>query len=319
MAEKLKAILGKIQEWWNKFTNKQKTILVAIVSVVVFTLVIIVYTFTRPQYTVLGTYNTSAEAAKIIDILDEAGITHRESTDARTVEVETSQLSQANYALGASGYMPDSLKYEDFVQSGMSVTSSDKEKQYQLFMQAQLEASFETQTAVKNATVLLNIPPQTGTLIGQQQEGSAFIQLELSGTFSSANAAAMAKAAATFLNNDTTANITILDQDSNVLFAGGDDYSTAGIASSMQELQNQAESMVANQVKKVLYGTKQYDLIEVTSHLSIDFSTYEKTTKEYWAPDGRTEGMKAEEDIYTSSSTNGVEEVPGTDSNEEVV
>lgn len=315
MPEKIKEIWGKVQEWWNKFTSKQKTIIIALVSVVIFTFVIVIYAFTRPQYITLGTYD-SADAAQIIDILDDAGVVHRESADARTIEVEASQESQANYAIASAGYMPDSLRYDDFVQSGMSITSSDKERQYQIFLEAKMERAFASHSAVKSVQVLLNLAQQNGTLIAQQEESSAFIQLELDGTFTSANAAAMAKAAATYLNNDTTANITILDQDSNILFAGGDDYSSAGIASSMQELQNQAEAMIANQVKKVLYGTKQYNSIEVASRLSIDFATYEETIKEYWANEGREEGMKAHEDRFSSSSTSGDGGIPGTDSND---
>lgn len=315
MADKLKEIWKKIVDWWNKFTSKQKTIIIAIIAIVIFTFAILIYVFTRPQYTKIGTYETTAASAEVIKILDDAGITHRESADALTIEVESSQISQANYALGAAGYMPDDLKYSDFVDSGMSTTSSDKQKQYNLFLQEELTKSFTSLSAVKSASVFLHIPEQDGTLMRQQEDSSAYIQLELDGTFSSANAAAMAKAAATFLGNETTANITIIDQDANILFSGGDDYSTAGIANSMQELQNQAESMVANQVKRVLLGTKQYSLIEVTSHLVMDYSNYEETVKEYYANDGRTEGMIAQQDTYESESTNGVAGVPGTDSN----
>ncbi len=316
MPEKVKEILSKILEWWNKFTNKQKTIIVAIVSVVVFTFVIIIYVFTRPQYIVLGTYETAAEAAEVIKILDDAGVGHRESSDARTVEVETKDEAAANYAIGAAGYTPKSLDYDDYVSSGMSATTTDKNRQYHLMMQAQLEAALGTINAVKDITVLLNVAEQNGTLIAEREESTAYIQLTLRDTITSAQATAMAKAAASMLGNDTTANITIVDQDANILFAGGDDYSTAGIASSMQELQNQAESMIANQVKRVIYGTKQYDSIEVTSHLEVDFSTYEETVKKYWANDDRTEGMIAEQDRYTSESTNGTGGIPGTDSND---
>ena len=56
MAEKLKEIPGKILSWWNKFTNRQKTIIVALVAIVVFTAVFLTYTFTKPQYTKLYGY-----------------------------------------------------------------------------------------------------------------------------------------------------------------------------------------------------------------------------------------------------------------------
>lgn len=316
MVDKLKEILAKIQEWWNRFTTRQKTIIIAIAAVVIFTFVIIMYAISRPQYTKLGTYANTAESAEVVDILEDAGITHRESTDALTIEVATDQLYQANLALGSAGIVADGLSYDDFVNSSMSTTSSDREKQWQLYLQAQLELTLEAQESVKNATVILNIPAQNGTLYAQEQEASAFITLELSGSLSSSQAAGLAKCAAVSLGNATTANITILDTDANLLFAGGDDYSSAGLASSMQELQNQAESMVANQVKRVLYGTKQYSLVEVASHLDVDFSEYQETIKEYYANDGYTQGLYAHQDLFESSSTSGDGGIPGTDSND---
>ena len=53
MMERLKAIWAKILEWWNKYTTKQKTVIIGITAVVVFTFVILIYVFTRPQYVLL--------------------------------------------------------------------------------------------------------------------------------------------------------------------------------------------------------------------------------------------------------------------------
>ena len=142
MADKLKEIPGKAQEWWNKFTSRQKTIIIALVAVVVFTFVIIIYTFSRPQYVRLDTYEDSATAAKIVEILNDAGITHKESADARTIDVLKNQLPQANMAIASEGYVPGSLKYGDVVEVGMSTTSADRENQYTVFRQMELENMF---------------------------------------------------------------------------------------------------------------------------------------------------------------------------------
>lgn len=315
MADKLKQIPAKILEWWNKFTSKQKTIIIAIAAAVVFAFGILIYAVSQPNYTVIGTYS-SEEAAEIVEILDDAGIIHQESADAKTIQVETSQLSQANLALAGAGVLSERLKYSDFVDSSMSTTAADKEKQYRTFLQAEMVQMLEGMEPIKKAEVILNIPPQNGTLVAQQQEASAFIQLELEGTISSSNATFLAKAVATSLGNQTTANVTILDSEGNALFVGGDDYTSAGIANSLQELQNQAESMVANQVKRVLLGTKQYTLIEVASHLAMDYSNYEETVKEYYANEGREEGQLAERDVYEAESSGGSGGVPGTDNND---
>lgn len=316
MADKLKELAAKIVQWWNKFTSKQKTIIIAITAAVIFTFVIIMVVISRPQYTKLGTYANSEESSKVVDILTNAGISHQVSADARTIEVETKQLYQANLALGAAGITSDRLKYSDFVEQSMSTTSADREQQIRLLMQAELERTLESQSSVKKATVILEIPPQKGTLIAQQEEASAFITLEIDGNLTSSQAAGLARCVATSLGNSTTSNITILDTDANLLFAGGDDYSSAGIASSMQELQNQADAMMANKVKRVLLDTRQYDQIGVATHLDVDFSEYQETVKEYYANAGREEGMMASQDLFESSNTNDGGGTPGTDSND---
>lgn len=322
MADRLKEIQKKVMEWWGKFTARQKSIIIGICAVVIFTFAIIVYVFSRPQYTSLVTCESAADAAKVVDVLDSAGVTHRESNDGLRIEVLANQEGVANLALGSAGVISNDYSLQgaqDALGGSISTTASDKEKYWSVFGAKQLEKDIEEMYAVKDATVWFNIPNQDGTLIAQQQESSAYIRLELEGTFTSANAAALAKAAATFLGNETTANITIIDTDSNILFQGGDDYTSAGIANSMQELQNQAESMVANQVKKVLFGTNQYSAIEVTSHLTMDYANYEETVKEYYANADREEGMKAHEDTFESENENAGAGVPGAESNDGTV
>lgn len=318
MVDKVKEILAKVLEWWNKFTSKQKSIIVGIVAVVVFTFAILIYAFTRPQYEELITCKNSEEASEVVDILEGAGIEIQTDRDGLTISVLVDQMPNANWALGGAGLVPDDYTWADAMENmSMSTTSADREKFYKEMMEKNLESDLSAMSNIKSAKVNLHIPEQNGTIIREQQESTAFIQLELDGTFTSANAANVAKAVASFLGNDTTANITILDSDSNMLFAGGDDYSTAGIANSMQELQNQAESMVANQVKKVLLGTHQYDNIEVTSHLSMDFSEYQETVKEYYANPDREEGMLAHRESFESENESGIGGTPGTDSNNE--
>lgn len=316
MADRLKEIPAKVLEWWNKFTTRQKSIIIGIAAVVVFAFAIVIYTFSRPQYTVLMTCENTSEAAEAVEILESAGIEHTVSNDGLKIEVDIEDKATANLALASAGYVPDDLSLSDALSGGISTTASDKEKLYKEYLEKYIIQTLSSMNAVKSVRVHLNIPEQIGTLSDMERESSAYIQVELDGTFTSANAANMARAVATILGNETTANITILDQDSNLLFAGGDDYSSAGIANSMQELKNTAESYMANQVKKVLLGTNQFSNIEVTSYLDMDFAEYQETVKEYYANEGRDEGMKAHEDIYESENTSDNGGVPGTDSND---
>ena len=68
--EKLQELQKKFLEWWNKFTSKQKTIIICSIAGVVLMFSILGYVLTRPQYTVLVTCESTKEAAEIIELLD---------------------------------------------------------------------------------------------------------------------------------------------------------------------------------------------------------------------------------------------------------
>lgn len=319
MPERLREILQKVIEWWNRFTSRQKTIIIGLAATVIFAFGIIIYVTSQPQYTDLFTCESAAEAAEVENLLTEAGITFKPSADGLRFSVEVSQYPTAVWALGSAGYGADEYTIQQALNGSISTTASDKEKLTLEAYESKLEKNLTSFENVKSADVLLHIPEQKGTLSRERQESSAYIKLELDGTFTSANAANMARAVASWLGNDTTSNITILDSNSELLFAGGDDYSSAGIASSMQELQNQGQSMVAFQVKNVLIGTNQFNNAEVTCSLDMDYATYEETAKRYTVEEGRDEGYLAMRETFESENENSGSYVPGSDSNDEDV
>lgn len=316
MADRLKELWAKILEWWNRFTAKQKTIIVSVAAVVIFTVAIIIYVFTRPQYVEFITCENAAEAAEVVEILNSAGVSHRESVDGRSIEVEKSQESVASIALGSAGYVPDALNPDVYFSTSMATTSSDRERLWQLYLQDKLGLMFGSLDFVRSATVQVDLPLQNGTLMAQQEEASAYIQLDLSGTLTPGNAQAIARCAATALGNSNTAKITIMDMAGNLIFPNDEEENPTDTAATFEELRNQAESMVAAQVKRVFLATKHFQDADVVSHLQLDFSTYEEKIRIYNAPDGTTEGLPTVRDEYESSGTSGIEGEPGTGSND---
>lgn len=320
MADRLKDLMGKVLAWWNKYTTKQKSIIIGIAATVIFTFAIIIVVLSQPKYVVLQDCTNTAETAKVKDILEDNGITdYQISADGLKISIREEDKAVANVALGAAGFTPNDYSPNDYLSTSLSATASDKEKLWGVYLEKKLASDFAALSNIRSATVNIHTPPQTGTLIEKKQEASAFVRLEVDGTFTSANALAIAKATQVSLGNETTANITIMDQDANLLFAGGDDYSSAGIANSMLELQQQAQAMIASQITRVLYGTNQYNTVEVTSHLNMDYAEYQETIKEYYANAGRDEGMLSSEILYDSTNTSDVGGVPGAISNDGTV
>ncbi len=318
MPDKIKAILDKILAWWNKFTAKQKTLIIGLTAAVVFTFVFLIYIFTKPQYIQWQRCSTTAEAAEVTEILDSNSIDYKVSQDGLNISVRTKQLSSANLALGAAGYIPDGYSIDDVLGGGLGSTQADVQLRWQHYLEQQFASDICSIESVKSATVRLHLPEQTGLLIDSGEESSAWIQLTLRDKFTSDQATTVARAVATALGNTSTANITIVDNNANLLFSGEEDYSQAGIANNMMELRSQAETLLGADVKKVLVGSKQFDMVEVACNLDIDFAEYERTIHSYSAPDDRTDGLPVHEEIYSDSNVSGVGGLPGTDSNDEL-
>lgn len=100
MADRLKGLLNKVLEWWNRFTAKQKTIIVSAAAGIVLTIVIIATVLTRPQYVSLIQCETTKQASQVVELLEGEGITHTVSSDGLQVKVLEREVSNAELLLG---------------------------------------------------------------------------------------------------------------------------------------------------------------------------------------------------------------------------
>ena len=210
MPDKIKEILEKVLAWWNKFTTKQKTIIIGVTAVVIFTFAMLISVFTKPQYIQWQQCSTTAESAEIIEILKGNKVSYQVSNDGLSIKVKSTQVSIANLALGAAGYVPDDYSIKDALSGGFSTTQSNIDRQWQYYMERKLARDIAALDSVKSPIVTRDLPTQTGTLIDSGEEASAWIQLTLQDKFTSEQAATVARAVATGLGNSSTANITIV-------------------------------------------------------------------------------------------------------------
>lgn len=319
MADRIKELLNKVLEWWNKFSAKQKTFIICAAAGVILALAIVVTVLTRPQYIVLLNCDSTKEAAEVRDLLEGESLDYKISDDGLQVKINKKQQSQASLVLGANDIQSTTYTIDNVTSGGFSTTESDKQKRYEKYLEERLAndmiARFDS---VKSAIVDLYIPEQTGTLIQSEQESSVWVLLTLDGDFTKENAAGLAKAIKTAVGNKTEENIVIMDTDGNTLFSGDNSYSASGSASSQLDAKASWETRIKNEVKQVLLGTNEFDKVEVAIKLDMDFSTSKLTEHEYYVADGNTQGYLAYNRTYSSTAENGNGEVPGTDSNGEV-
>ena len=292
LIDKLKEFPPKFMAWWNKFSSKQKTAIIAALLGFIVAFAILITLVSRPQYVTLVTCENATQSATVKSLLDEGDYDYRIADSQGLVyEINKDQLSDANILINSNNILTETFKLTDVVSGSLTTTEADKEKLYTAYLQGELTSMLEDVEFVEEATVTLHIPEDDGTLIANQEESSANILLKLNSTCSSDQANAIANAVKTAIGNDTTERIVIMDTQGNLLFSGDDNTSSIGNATNQLTLKQQAEAIIRNEVKKVLQGTNEFDLIEVASNLSVNFAETERTEIEYTPADGQMQGV----------------------------
>lgn len=316
LLEKAKEIWGKIVEWWNHFTSKQKTTIVVIALLVVVAFVVLAAILSSPNYSTLKQCDSTKEASEIVKVLEEENIKYKVSDDGLLIKVPKSSLSSANLSLASKGITTIAYSLDTALAGSFTTTEADKQKKYKLYLEEKFENDFvESFSSINYANVTLFLPDNDGTLLSKEEQAGAEIVLGIDGDFNAENAEFLASAVAKVLNCKNTDSIVILDTDCNCLFTGGDEATASGAASSQLSVKEDAEILSNNKVKQILQA--ELGDVKVATNLVIDFSTTEKTDHLYTPADGQSQGVLSEESSYTSDSSGGTSGVPGTDSNTE--
>lgn len=317
MPDRVQNILNNIKEWWTKFSTKQKTLMISLVSVAVIALVILAVVMNQPNMVPLIVCENATEASNVKNLLDGEGIQTEISSDGLTFSVDKKDEPEASILLGSNGIPTEGYGIDNVFDGSFSTTESDKNKKYQLYLEKKFEEQLSTISNIESASVSLSIPQEDGTIISMGQETYASVILHLSGEMNDEQAAGIAAFIATEVGNDSTNNIRLLDSNGNLLFSGGDSSTAIGNANSQLSLKSKAENMVKNEVKGVVLGTDVYDNVEVGLNLVMDFDTEEYTNQHYYVDDGRDQGYLDSRKTFESESEGGPAAVPGTDSNDQ--
>ena len=317
MAERLQQLLNKIQEWWKKFTTRQKALLISLVAIVVVALIILGVIVSQPKMVTLVTCETTATASEVKDVLDGDSVTYEISSDGLTFSVEESDYATASILLGSNGIPSEGYSIDNVFDGSFSTTEADKTKKYQLYLENKFAEQLETISNVESASVSLSIPEDDGTLISRDLDTYASVILNLSDEMTTEQATGIAQFIATEVGNDSTDSVLILDGDGNVLFSGGDSSTVSGTATSQLAVKQKAENAVKGEVRSVILGTDVYDNVEVGLNLSMNFDQKKVVDHRYYVEDGNSQGYLDSESIYESESTGGAAATPGTDSNDD--
>lgn len=318
MVERLRKILDRIVEIWKNWSRKQKTIIISSVAVVIIAVTILIFVMNRTQYAILTTASDYEQLNSITTILKDGAYTYRVKDNSLLVEVEKSKLTDAKMAIASADIKSSGYSFEDAMKSSFTTTDSDKNKQYEHYLESKFAEDLTSMDGIKRASVTVDIAQDTNSFYKQTSESSVSVLLETSKNLSDDTAESIANFLATAVGNKSTDNITIVSSDGTTLFSGPSNASSgSGVSyAGKQKYKGQIESTTRSSLKQGLLATGLYDDAYITLNYVLNWDAVNKIATEY-STQGDDQAIFGESYEEKSQGTNAASGTPGTVSNDD--
>lgn len=324
MREKVKEIPEKFKVFWDKYTSKQKTIVIAIICVVLIAIGVVAWLASRPTWSKFQVFDSVDDANTMTKALDDQSITWKASSDGKTIYVHQDDMTNALYAMSDNGLTDKGYTWDAAFDNSMSTTESEKDQKRVLALQSEIRQSLIQYKFIDDANVFINVPETTYTVLSSDDAETAKTSITASIELNDKNkdllddktAETLAYWLANIVGTDVK-NVIINDTDGKCIYNGNTSDGLGGVLTGgSTEYCNKLRNTIADNVTTLLIRCGYDDAQVGTDGIQFDMNKIETLTKEYSVDDGREYGYPTNLYTYSSKGASGNGGTPGTDSND---
>ena len=324
MREKVKEIPEKFKVFWDKYTSKQKTIVIAIICVVLIAIGVVAWLASRPTWSKFQVFDSVDDANTMTKALDDQSITWKASSDGKTIYVHKDDMTNALYAMSDNGLTDKGYTWDAAFDNSMSTTESEKDQKRVLALQSEIRQSLIQYKFIDDANVFINVPESTYTVLSSDDAETAKTSITASIELNDKNKDLLddktAETLAYWLANTVgtdVKNVIINDTDGKCIYNGNTSDGLGGVLTGgSTEYCNKLRNTIADNVTTLLIRCGYDDAQVGTDGIQFDMNKIETLTKEYSVDDGREYGYPTNLYTYSSKGASGNGGTPGTDSND---
>ena len=324
MREKVKEIPEKFKVFWDKYTSKQKTIVIAIICVVLIAIGVVAWLASRPTWSKFQVFDSVDDANTMTKALDDQSITWKASSDGKTIYVHQDDMTNALYAMSDNGLTDKGYTWDAAFDNSMSTTESEKDQKRVLALQSEIRQSLIQYKFIDDANVFINVPETTYTVLSSDDAETATTSITASIELNDKNKDLLddktAETLAYWLANTVgtdVKNVIINDTDGKCIYNGNTSDGLGGVLTGgSTEYCNKLRNTIADNVTTLLIRCGYDDAQVGTDGIQFDMNKIETLTKEYSVDDGREYGYPTNLYTYSSKGASGNGGTPGTDSND---
>lgn len=323
MLDRVKQIPSKLLEFWNKYTGVQKTIIIAVICAILLAIGVVGYFVSRPTWVKFNQFENLDDAKTMTDALTEGAIEYKTSDDGLTIYVHDDAMTNALYTMSENGLTDKGYTWDQAFDNSMSTTENEKDQKKILALQSDIQKSLEKYSFVDSATVFIDVPENTYSILDEKGETSITAQIAVSDQNKDKVDNKTSQALASWLANavgTSEENVIINDIDGTCLYNGatsGSLSSSTGVAGGVTEYCEGLRNTIASNVTDLLVKLDYNDIQVGTQGIEFNMDTSEKLSKTYSVAEGREYGYPTNLYTYSASGANAAAGEPGAASNDD--
>jgi flagellar M-ring protein FliF len=321
MKERIQGIPARVVEFWNKYTSKQKTIIISVLCVVLVLVGLAAYLVSRPTWSKFQEFSNLEDASAMSSALESDGIASKSSRDGLTLYVHDSDMTEAFYCMSDNNLTDKGYTWDEAFDNSISTTESEKSQKRILALQSELKNSIVKYSFIDDADVFIDVPESSYSILEDDSETSVTARVEVNEKNADQLTSDTAQNLAYWLANAVGTDVDhviINDSTGSCLYNGftsdglGGDL-TGGSTEYCEKLRNTIASNITDLLVKCGYDDVQVG----TQGIQFNMNKVETLTKTYSVADGREYGYPTNYYHYENEGNSGTAAgIPGTDSND---
>jgi flagellar M-ring protein FliF len=323
MGNTLGSIRDQFARIWGSMGRVQKISVGLVLAVAAISLSVFMFMSSRPNYVSVFNNLTDQDAAAIVTKLKAGKVPYETADGGKTIKVPRDKADDVRLSVAASG-LPQSgvVGYEVFDKTNFSTTDFNNKVNLQRALEGELDRTISRLEGVQSASVHLVIPEQA--LFQQQQQqttASVAMQLKPGVSLTPDQTKAVTKLVSSSVQGLKPENVTVVDQNGNVLTDQlADPTSTQAAQKATQDqlkLQRDYEQQMQRDLQTMLdrvLGPSQ-SVVKVTALM--DWDRFQSTS-ELFSPGNRPAIVRSQRQVtesFQGTGTPPIGGVPGTESN----
>ncbi|NLE23917.1 MAG: flagellar M-ring protein FliF [Clostridiaceae bacterium] len=283
----LKDFFKRLNTTWTNMTNGKKLALISVGVAFIVSLTVYYFLFGKVTYVPLFNDLTVMDSGKIVQRLDEMGVTdYKLEAGGTTISVPENDVDRLRINLANEGALPSNgAGFELFDEAGFALTSEERKIMYQRALQGELQRAIMALEEVDFATVILSMP-QESLFANENKAGSASVLLRLNAfkKLEPQKVRGIVALVSGAVKGIPPENVQVIDTELNYLSFGlseKEDYTSVQETGNRITLKKNFENTLADDLQQMLETALGRGKVVVKVNAEMNFDTEERTSITY--------------------------------------